>query len=60
MTPFETVLTYYTFPERIKPHPLQIETINDLAPLPNSGEWLDMGTGKSFCSTATAGAARGA
>lgn len=54
MTPFETVLTYYTFPERIKPHPLQIETINDLAPLPNSGEWLDMGTGKSFCSTATA------
>lgn len=53
MTPFETVLSYYTFPERIKPHPKQIEVINDLAPLHNSGEWLDMGTGKTFCSTAT-------
>lgn len=52
MTPFETVQTYYRFPDRIKPHALQVETINDLAPLPNSGEWLDMGTGKTFCSTA--------
>ncbi len=51
MTPFETVLRYYTLPDRIKPHPLQIETVNELAPLPNSGEWLDMGTGKTLCST---------
>lgn len=52
MTPFETVCTYYRFPERIKPHPLQVETINELAPLANSGEWLDMSCGKTFCSTA--------
>lgn len=50
--PFDLVKTYYRFPERIDPHVLQIETINDLAPLANSGEWLDMGTGKTFCSTA--------
>lgn len=52
MTPFEKVLQHYTFPPYIVPKPLQIETINELAPLPNSGEWLDMGTGKTFCSTA--------
>jgi hypothetical protein len=52
MTPFEIVLGSYRFPERIEPHPLQIETINDLATLSDSGEWLDMGTGKTFCSTA--------
>jgi hypothetical protein len=54
MTPFETVLQHYTFPEHIKPHPLQLEAINDLAPLNNQGEWLDMGTGKTFVSTASA------
>lgn len=52
MTPFETVLQYYRFPERIVPHPLQIETINDLAPLQNSGQWLQMGCGKTFTATA--------
>ena len=33
MTPLEIILTHYRFPDRIKPHPLQIETINDTAPL---------------------------
>lgn len=59
MTPFELVLSKFQFPKEINgipfdPHPLQIETINELAPLPNSGEWLDMGTGKTFVSTACA------
>ncbi|MGK2884394.1 MAG: SNF2-related protein [Rhodococcus sp. (in: high G+C Gram-positive bacteria)] len=52
MTPFETVLAYYRFPERIVPHPLQIEAINDLAPKINQGHWLDMGVGKTFIATA--------
>lgn len=43
MTPFETVNRYYKYPERIDPHPLQVETINDLAVFPNAGMWLDMG-----------------
>lgn len=43
MTPFETVLAHYEFPEWIKPHPLQVSVINDLAPTPNNGLWLDMG-----------------
>lgn len=43
MTPFEVVNTYYKFPDRINPHQLQIEVINDLAPIHNSGEFLDMG-----------------
>lgn len=54
MTPFETVLAHYKFPDRIVPHPMQVEVINDLAVLENSAEWLDMGTGKTFCSTAKA------
>lgn len=52
MTPFETVQRYYSFPARINPHPLQLDAINNLAPLLNSGEFLDMGVGKTFVSTA--------
>jgi len=54
MTPFETVLEHYDFPERINPHPLQVETINELASKPDSAELLDMGTGKTFVATACA------
>jgi len=43
MTPFEVVQQHYQFPDYIKPHPLQVGVINDLAPLPNQGEWLEMG-----------------
>lgn len=57
MTPWETVLASYRFPEKIglnvfEPERLQIEVINDLAPLPRSGLYLDMGTGKTFVATA--------
>lgn len=54
MSPFELVLEHYAFPERIVPHPLQIEVINELAPKPDSAELLDMGTGKTLCATACA------
>lgn len=59
MTPFELVLQHYNFPKEIRgnpfdPHPLQIAVINSLAPLTTSGEWLDMGTGKTFVATACA------
>lgn len=54
MTPYETVLASYRFPEYIIEHPLQVETINELAPLNNSGEWLSMGCGKTLVSTACA------
>ena len=53
MTPLELVLEHYAFPfDKILPH--QVETVNDLAPLWNSGHWLDVGTGKTFTSTAAA------
>ena len=43
MTPLETVLQTYTFPPNIKViHPIQVECINDLASLPQSGSWLEM------------------
>lgn len=59
MTPFELVTSRFQFPKEIYgipfiPEPLQVETINELAPLPNSGEWLDTGTGKTFVATACA------
>lgn len=53
MTPLEVVLEHYAFPfDSILPH--QIETVNELAPKWNSGHWLDVGTGKTFTSTAAA------
>lgn len=54
MTPFDVVTRSYQFPTYIKPHALQLECINELSALNNSGEWLDMGTGKTFVSTACA------
>lgn len=52
MTPLETVLKTYTFPPNIKViHPTQVECINDLAALPQSGSWLEMSTGKTLIST---------
>ena len=59
MTPWEVVLGSYVFPEKIGPIPfvpekLQIGAINELAPLPEAGHWLDMGTGKTFVATACA------
>jgi hypothetical protein len=51
LTPFELVNQHYKVPAHIEPRPLQIEAINELAPLKRQGEWLDMGTGKTFVST---------
>jgi SNF2 family DNA or RNA helicase len=47
-TPYELVKEHYTLPFDL--YPYQIETVNDLAPLPRAGYWLDMGTGKTICS----------
>lgn len=53
MTPLETVLRTYTFPPNIKViHPVQVECINELALLQNSGSWLEMSTGKTLISSA--------
>ena len=46
------MLAHYRFPDYIVPHPLQREVIDDTADLENSGQWLDMGTGKTLCATA--------
>lgn len=54
MTPFEVVLQSYQFPEYIDPHPLQVGIINRRCESLTSGKWMDMGTGKTFCSTAWA------
>lgn len=60
MTPFELVLQHYEFPDEVaagvkfRPHPLQIGTINTLAPHQTHGEWLGMGVGKTFVATACA------
>ena len=54
MTPFDIVLEHFRFPSYIVPHPIQVDVINDLAPLNAGGYWLDMGTGKTFCSTVVA------
>lgn len=52
MTPADIVLTLYTFPFELKPY--QVEVIDDLAPLDEEGHYLDMGTGKTVCSTVAA------
>lgn len=57
MTPFETILQHYRFPERIGdnpfiPHPLQIDAINTLASLVGEGHYHGMGSGKTFIATA--------
>lgn len=54
MTPFEIVTTHYTFPPKIKWFDEQVAVVNDRAGDVNSGLWLDMGTGKTVCSTAIA------
>lgn len=54
MTPVELVLSHYKLPDRIKElHPLQVRAINEQAYLPNSGQWLGTGTGKTLVATMT-------
>ena len=52
MTPTETVLSRYTLPFELKP--FQVEVIDDLAYLDEQGHYLQMGCGKSACSTVVA------
>lgn len=50
----DLVLRHYTFPSRIKWFPQQIQVVNERATGRQGGLWLDMGTGKTLCSTAVA------
>ena len=52
MTPTEIALSHYTLPFKLKP--FQVEVIDDLGPLDEQGHYLDMGCGKSACSTVVA------
>lgn len=59
LTPWEVVCQHVDFPKEINgipfvPEPKQIETINELGANRRAGVWLDMGTGKTFVSTAIA------
>lgn len=51
-TPYEIVMEHYKFPFEGRKY--QIETINELAPLPRAGIYLDTGTGKTYVSTVIA------
>lgn len=51
MTPFEYVKHHYRMPGYIQELDAQVETVNDLAELPNQGLFLDMGCGKTLCAT---------
>ena len=49
---YEAVRANYTLP--LEGYPFQIETVNELGHLPRAGYYLDPGTGKTFCATASA------
>jgi SNF2 family DNA or RNA helicase len=48
MTPYELVKSKYALPFEL--YPYQQDTVNELAPLPRAGFWLDMGAGKTIVS----------
>ena len=50
--PLDTVLGSYELP--MAPYPFQVVVINDLSPIPNSGLWMDTGTGKTLVATVMA------
>jgi SNF2 family DNA or RNA helicase len=52
MTPTEIALANYTLPFKLKP--FQVDVVDVLAPLDGSGHYLDMGCGKTACSTVCA------
>ena len=51
LTPYEKVISEFTLPFPL--YPFQVETVNELAPLPRAGYWLDPGCGKTSTSTAS-------
>lgn len=52
MNPSQLVLKHYRLPFELKPY--QIETVDELAPLPRQGHYLDMGLGKTATATMAA------
>ena len=48
VTPYELVKKHYELPFEL--YPFQVDAVNELAPLPRLGLWLDMGTGKTIVS----------
>lgn len=52
MTVLETVNAHYTLPFEL--YPYQVETVEELGTLPRAGYYLDPGTGKTACSSASA------
>lgn len=57
-TPWQIVKEHYTFLDvhgnPMEERPYQINTVNELAPLPRAGYYLGIGTGKTATSTASA------
>lgn len=49
MTPHDLVLQHYDFPFSL--YPFQIEAVNELAPLPRTGLYLEPGLGKTVVAT---------
>lgn len=47
-TPYQVVREHFSFLFEL--YPFQIEAVNELAPRPRTGLWLDMGTGKTIVS----------
>ncbi|MFZ3012150.1 MAG: hypothetical protein WA045_00460, partial [Nitrospira sp.] len=53
-TPYSIVRSHFTFPPDIEEREYQINTVNDLGPLPRAGYYLGGGTGKTFIATVVA------
>ncbi len=48
LSPYDLVRSRFDFPFDL--YPFQVEAVNELAPLPRTGLWLDMGCGKTIVS----------
>lgn len=53
-TPYDLVKLKHKLPEGIVDRPFQVDVINDLAPRKRAGYYLEVGTGKTLCSTVAA------
>jgi SNF2 family DNA or RNA helicase len=49
--PYALVKQNFEFPPNVEDRDFQIEAVNALAPLPRSGWWAEVGTGKTFMAT---------
>ena len=48
LPPYDLVRSHFDFLFEL--YPFQVEAVNELAPLPRTGLWLDMGCGKTIVS----------